>query len=407
MKPFINILVLDDDNQFAQTQTENLQRKLKTRFGFEESTYFVDKITQLNQIPKKFSGTTWDIVFCDLGWGDLNLEGIQILNDMKMSKPSVYAVLYTAQDPDDETISQALQWQLNFVDHIIKVDGQTYFEDMLQTVMEVFENKRQQILTKIDPQDLTVKLEKFVDLAAKNQAKELSALIETPIKDGYQLKHLFPECFFLHTHADNLTPEQKDQALIRIVDIMDGLDSMPQEHNISIQGLRLLPQESRSMFSDQVMQELKNVQKIIQPLLAIKKNQELAADIQFSSHDVRFKLKSNPIDQKKKKYSELIVNLKRYPRIENHDLLALDKERFIEFIKDKYGGFPQMAEARGLDLNNIYRVNRKFKNLPFIVFKHETIMEIIGIYEPNELKNSLTSLLASKKLIHKIMAKVS
>ena len=68
-----------------------------------------------------------------------------------------------------------------------------------------------------------------------------------------------------------------------------------------------------------------------------------------------------------------------FPRVESHDLLPISKEAYFEFVKEKYGGFPQMAKERGLDLNHIYRVNRKFKNEEYIVYKYDTIREIIGL----------------------------
>lgn len=167
-----------------------------------------------------------------------------------------------------------------------------------------------------------------------------------------------------------------------------------------------MPSSERTNFAKNITKELLQIQEKIQPLLTTK-NKNFSADITISKQGLILKLKSNPVDQKVKVYTDLVVNLSQFPRTENHDLLALDKTKFIEFIKTKYGGFPQMAEERGLDLNNIYRVNRKFKNMPFIVFKYETIMEIIGTYDKSEVQHQTGELLAQERTIQQVIKKLS
>ena len=134
MAEILNVLFCDDDNQFAQTQSANLSHKLLARFGIEEKACRIHPVTHLNQI-RKIATTAeesekWDVIFCDLGWGSLTLEGIQILNDIQLNNPRILTVLYTAQD-ENETITQALEWKLNFVDQIIRIDGTDYFKEML------------------------------------------------------------------------------------------------------------------------------------------------------------------------------------------------------------------------------------------------------------------------------------
>lgn len=52
-----------------------------------------------------------------------------------------------------------------------------------------------------------------------------------------------------------------------------------------------------------------------------------------------------------------------------------------------------MAKARGLDLNNVYRINRRFKNSPFVVLKYDTIQEVTGIQEPDKRTECIKKML--------------
>ena len=207
----------------------------------------------------------YDLIFCDLGWSDLTLNGIQLLHDVQMANPRIYTVLYTAQD-EDAIISQALKWQLDFIDTIIKIDGNDYFNEMLDVIRNQFRQK-------------------MIEIAGAGD--EVSSATTVKLGDRY-LSRLFE------------TSEQ-------------------------------------------------------------------------------------------------------FPRLEKSDLLALKKSSYIEFIKSKYGGFPQMAKERGLDLNNIYRVNRRFKGAPFVVFQYDTIQEIVGIYDKAESDRTIAKMLVAKEVISRAM----
>ncbi|OVE81738.1 hypothetical protein BVY03_02820 [bacterium K02(2017)] len=398
--PYLNILFLDDDNAFAKTQSENLERRLKNRYGLDKSIFNLETITTLESIEDKFKSAKWDIVICDLGWGDLNLEGIQILNNMKMEQPQAFAVLYTAQDPNDDTVSQALQWKLNFIDDIILVEGQDYFEKMMTDIMEVFDKKRLGLVSALDSNKLISKLESCLT----KKAEGLNSICNEDLKNGYDFKHVFPEVNYLNIYLNQLEAKQLEGVRSRIAALIDLLDQVDNEHNVKIKGTRILPADLREQFTKNLSEQMIQVQKQLQPHLVCN-DESLAAEILVSNYELTIKLKRNPLDQKLKKYNELIQNKGRYPRLEGHELLALEKIAFIEFIKKTYGGFPQMAESRGLDLNNIYRVNRKFKNMPFIVFKLETITEIIGVYEQEALQDEVKGLLAIESLIQKVMKK--
>lgn len=97
--------------------------------------------------------------------------------------------------------------------------------------------------------------------------------------------------------------------------------------------------------------------------------------------------------KRQKRIEELVFNLKAFPRIEDHDLLPLSKKAYEAFVKEKYGSFPQMAAERGLDLNHLYRVHRKFKEEEYIVYKYDTIREMIGAYNPEECLSTIGKLL--------------
>ncbi|MBF0103762.1 MAG: hypothetical protein HQM16_00415 [Deltaproteobacteria bacterium] len=398
IKPFLNILLLDDDNNFAATQAENIRHRLHASYGLDKEVFFIESSTRLDTITETISSRNWDVVLCDLGWGDLNLEGIQILNDIKMSYPSVYAFLYTAQDPSDETVSQALQWKLNFIDDIIPIDEQDYTMRMVANIIDVFERKRSLLLSKKDPEDTIKLLEDFL----KAESVHKNKMCEKNFAEGYLFKHVFPECHYLALTEPAFADDVAGVWRGKVLNIIDQLDHQTHEHDVSIRGTRLLPKNQRVAVIKDLSRELHDIQKRIQPLLN-EQAESLAAEICVSQYELSIKIKENPIDQRLKKYNDLILNKKRFPRVEGHDLLALDKTSFIEFIKSTYGGFPQMAERRGLDLNNIYRVNRKFKNLPFIVFKYETIAEIIGIHNPDALNEKIARLLSQERQIRRVV----
>ncbi len=252
----LNILFCDDDAAFAARLSQALARKLALRFnlGSEEITYSIlsslDDVCRLTADTKQLK--MYDMVFCDLGWAGLTLAGVQLLHDMQLAHPEIHTVLYTAQD-ENTAVSQALSWQLDFIDHVVKIDGTAHFEKMLDLIHSCFQN---------------------------------------------------------------------------------------------------------------------------------------------NSHDPKIK---SGLPYSDKKLDELIRNQHQFPRVSDSTLLALDKIRFFSFIKKNYGGFPQMAEARRLDLNNIYRANRRFKHSYCVVFQYATIKEIVGVVDENE----------SVKLIAKLLAQIS
>lgn len=325
MEPVLKILFCDDDNSFAQTQVKNLQRKLKIRHGIDSKQCFIKSFTQLKKLREmsrsEKESSQWDLIFCDLGWGDLTLEGIQILNDMQMSHPRIFSVLYTAQD-EDEIIKQAMEWQLHFVDVIIRIDGPDYFEKMLHLIYEKWKQK------------------------------------------------------------------QNRESLVADVQ---------SEKNISFFGERVLSQKFNEGNLNALKDDLLTLQEKLSKNFFAK--EPVALECLISESHIELKWREDPLALKQKRYDDLIAILQRFPQIEGHELVALDKPAYIQFIKKKYGGFPQMASARGLDLNNIYRVNRRFKNAPFIVFKFETIQEILGVYDQNESQKLIQNLLATPQKI--------
>jgi CheY-like chemotaxis protein len=243
--PKIRILFCDDDATFAQTLTESLSHKLALRHSLgADLVEFVTK-TNLHEleglIRDAASLKKIDLVFCDLGWAGLTLKGVQILHDMQLTHPLLYTVLYTAQD-ENTAVSQALNWQLDFIDAVVRIDGAGHFEAMLKIIYDQIRKR------------------------------------PTPYTD--------------------------------------------------------------------------------------------------------------------EKFRELVENHRLFPRVGDGALLALNKVRYFTFIKEKYSGFPQMARERGLDLNNIYRANRRFKQSEFVVFQNATVREIVGIADERE------SAAIIQKLIH-------
>lgn len=262
----LNILFCDDNTQFAFNQVETLSRKLKTKYGISPPSLFIETITHLkgihDLIDNPASLQKYDLIFCDLGWSDLTLNGIQLLHDIQMAHPKIYTVLYTAQD-EDAIISQALKWQLDFIDVVIKIDGNDYFNEMLDVIRSRFQRK-----------------------------------------------------------VDEMTSGVSDGKRVKLGD-----------HYLN----------------------------------------------------------------------RLIETRQQFPRLDKSDLVALEKSSYIEFVKKKYGGFPQMASQRGLDLNNIYRVNRRFKGASFVVFQYDTIQEIVGIYDKEESDRIIATLLAAEESIGKVV----
>src|SRR3989338_7997914 len=322
MKKTLKILLCDDDVQFAQNQTANLLRKLKTRHSLSEGTCWIHPLSNLSEIRKIASNPEeageWDAIFCDLGWGDLTLEGIQLLHDIKINHPSIFTLLYTAQY-EDEIIGQTLEWKLSFVDRILKVGERGFFEKLMTAVMELLQEEK--------------------------------------------------------IPADS----------------------------VKLIGARLLPDAMSSSHLKKLMTELRYLKGRLQKMLRVTPQETFAAEIDVSSREIRLKLKQDPASQQQQKLQQLLDSLERFPRLSPHDLLPLSKTAYIEFIKKVYGGFPQMAEVAGLDLNNIYRVNRRFKSSPFVVFKYDTIQIILGVLDPANRENQLRELLSPAAVIQKMI----
>jgi len=402
MAEILNVLFCDDDNQFAQTQSANLSHKLLARFGIEEKACRIHPVTHLNQI-RKIATTAeesekWDVIFCDLGWGSLTLEGIQILNDIQLNNPRILTVLYTAQD-ENETITQALEWKLNFVDQIIRIDGTDYFKEMLGSLERKFSDKRRCLLAQSEKEGVCRKLEKFLNYLDDYDVasfEELLKVNDSKFMNDMLFKYVFPECNLITLLNKSIRTEQLRYIRNSLNQLVNEYDQFSLNQIVSIKGMRTLPKEARDEFSAKVSSLLDEMRQKLLPLLKGQGDEQLAADINMTSRSVELILKANPVSQKMKRYEELIKSLGQFPKIEDHDLLPLSKFAYIEFVKEKYSGFPQMAEARGLDLNNIYRVNRKFKNSSFIVFKFDTIKEIIGIYEKDSQEETIKKLLANE-----------
>ena len=262
---WFHLLICDDDASFARGQAADLRKKLATVLGEGAGLCRIETLSKLailrrlSQNPREAS--QWDMVCCDLGWGDLTLEGIQVLHDFQLSHPSVFTVLYTAQS-ENESVGQALEWKLHFVDRVLRVSDRNFFEQLLSLVLEHLQQKR-----------------------------------STPATLGREKSKLKP---------------------------------------------------------DQLRQQ---------------------------------------------RMTELMTNLQRFPRLEAHDLLALAKPAYIRFVQEKFGGFPQLAKTTGLDLNNIYRVNRRFKNSPFVVFKYDTIQILFGLFDVQEREKEIARLLCPEDVL--------
>ncbi len=110
-------------------------------------------------------------------------------------------------------------------------------------------------------------------------------------------------------------------------------------------------------------------------------------------------------NRQKQKLKKWLENIHQFPKIDNHVLLPLSKSAYTEFVKETYGGFPQMARAKGFDLNHIYRVNRKFKHAQFIVFKYDTIKEMVGSYSTDESNEQIRKLLVNSEILQQEIKK--
>ena len=316
---FLHILLCDDNVAFVKRLAADVRRKLAEEMEMNQTMCCIESISRLSALKKLSQNPDealrWDAIFCDLGWGDLTLEGIQVLHDFQLSHPNIFTVLYTAQD-ENESVEQALEWKLHFVDRVLRVGEADFLEKRVHTIVEQWDRK-------------------------------------------------------------------------------ESARAVP------ITGTRLLPAEMRKMFSEQTLPELKRLRHKISLLFQKSRHKGLTAAIDLSSKEMKLQLKADPDLQKQQRLMELIQNVQRFPKVETHDLIPLSKPAYIEFVQKKYGGFPQMAAERGLDLNNIYRVNRRFKNTPFVVFKYETIQEIIGIYDPEEKEKQITQLLCPLPILRK------
>lgn len=322
MTQAFHILFGDDDRQFLTSTVTHLQRQLTTRIP--DIDWHITPVSSLAALRKIVTtpqeAQHWQMFFCDLGWGDLNLEGIQILHDMQMNHPHVVTVLYTAQDAN-QAVDQALEWQFQFIDHVLRVDDSSTFRDEVLRVIQ-----------------------------------------EHLMVDDLQFAG---EVGFTATH---LVPKPQQPAII-----------------------------------DRIAREMRRLQRNLYAALA-GTTESLAFELQVAPNQLQVRFRPDPGAEQNQRIAELIDNTSAFPRVAPHDLLPLMKARYIQFIKDTYGGFPAMAKARGVDLNNIYRVNRRFKNAPFVVFKFETIQEIIGIYETEPRIATIQSLLCPASLLRRAMA---
>lgn len=317
------ILICDDDMSFAQKLKETFSRKTKLLYA-EQNTFFefhivtvFDELVKLANSPE--DAQNFDVIFCDLGWGDQNLAGIQILNDFQLSHPYGKTVLFTAQDEDD-IISQTLEWKLHFIDQVVSIHGENY----LQTLFEVIEN-------------------------------------------------LFEQTF-------------------------------AEQPGVHFKGKRLISNESHAKFCETELLKIQNLQNSLNAFFS-QCEEPLALTVNFDHNHVQIQFKASSESKANKRYLELINNFERFSRLELHEVLGLSKPKYFEFIKKTYGGFPEMAKARFLDLNNIYRVNRRFKNSEIIVFQFETILEIIGAKNAEDAHKTLRPLLADTNQLKSLVEK--
>lgn len=317
------VLICDDDHGFAKNLKSVFERKAKLLSQENAVEIFFDAVTLYDELVELVRDSEkaqeYQIIFCDLGWGNQNLAGVQILNDFQMSHPYGKTILYTAQDAD-EIISQTLEWKLHFIDKVIAIQGNNYLDDLFAVVEDLFSK-------------------------------------DWKFKPGVLFK-----------------------------------------------GKRMICEEGFEEFSNQYFPHIQTLQKTLGEFLE-KCEEPLALNVLFDQKEIQVQFKASKSSQATKKYEALLQNYKRFPRLEQHDLLALSKAKYVEFIKNTYGGFPEMAKARFLDLNNIYRVNRKFKNQDFIVFQFETVLEIMGSSNQDESYTNIKNLLAKPSLLKNLVEK--
>ncbi len=393
----LNVIFCDDNNQFVSDQVESILHKMQVRYGMGASCLHIIPITNINEIQNLISNpqklATFDMVFCDLGWSELTLKGVQILHDIKMAHPGIYAVLYTAQD-EDAIISQALGWQFDFVDCMIKIEGKDYFEEMIAALHEQFVKK----IVSLIPADT-------VGAVCELLVEDETRLAEhcRSLRIGENLfRDLFPQCAQLVEYKNKLSASKAKDIYRSIQDLIDRLvESQSRSSDIIITGQNHL--ESTKGHREKLHAHLATLKKEMTFLFELNDAADIAADISLSKAGMQIKFKPDPKAHLVKRYLDLLEKIENFPKIEDADLLALNKFVYIEFIKKKYGGFPQMAEARSLDLNNIYRVNRRFKQSPFVVFQCFTVREIVGVYDRAESDQIIKNLLATKDQIYEVI----
>lgn len=305
--PF-HILVCDDDAHFATNAVAEIQRRLVSCDLAELVVVQpLSNVVQLQRIAADpASARQWQVIFCDLGWGNLTLEGIQLLHDMQFSNPNIFTVLYTAQKMEG-LVGQTLEWKLHFIDRVLPVDPTHFYVEVVAIITERLQ------------------------------------------------EHRAPDGAIAFTGLDRLPPAQRESFVAAA-----RAAFVPLQHALADQ---------------------------------------CAAEIVLTAESAQVRLKTDPSLHRQKKYAELIAAVEQFPRVAPHDLVPLAKSAYIAFIRARYGGFPQMAAARGLDLNHLYRVNRRFQNAPFVVFKWETIQEIIGSYDAAESLAQVRPLLCPLRVL--------
>lgn len=409
VEPFYQVLFCDDNTQFAYDQVEALSRKLKVLCGMDAECIRITPMTSLATIQDmlKEGGdiSRYNLVFCDLGWSHLTLKGVQLLHDIQMRDPRIHTVLFTAQS-EDAVIQQALQWQFDFIDQIIRVDGHSYFEEMVQVILREYRKKVMRFVTSCGAsQEACRRLEMFLRAKCGDGPHwdEISSQCRDVNPGGYAFLDLFPECRQMLLHRGKLSAEKFRKKKEYLEELIDRLSSEENPSAMTLLGSHLLPADQRKSFRERALVKLESVKKEMNSLFEMDLPPDIALDVTFSRSFVQVKLKSDPAAQTIKRHLELVEKIERFPQIEWSDLVALNKASYFAFIKNKYGGFPQMAKETGLDLNNIYRVNRRFKGSPIVVFQFSTIKEIVGIYDEMMSVKTIQELLATKELIYEVM----
>lgn len=403
MKPVLKILFCDDDSQFILTQMDDLTHKLVQNYGVSPDAIQITPASTLTEIEAhlKNSSIEYDLIFCDLGWSNRTLEGIQILNRFQINFPGIETVLYTAQDETD-AIAQALSWEVDFIDHIIRIQDLSYFNSMQAIIWTRFLKKRESILTQIKDTENIIKSIRIclehIPIQGTDELSLLQQIANQNIATDYLFKYLFPEVQLIINGKTRLSVKKQQAIRATLNEILELLDNI-ESTTINFSGLRILPSEKRTQFIDQSAQKLSEIAQLLRQTMIDFGLNHHDCEVHISPSNTEFHLKESAKLKTNKRIAELIEKQRDFPKINEHDLLALNKELYIRWVKEKYGGFPQLAKERRLDLNNIYRVNRRFKNKPFVVFKFETIREILGCYDTMELESTLRQLLAQEDLL--------